>query len=206
MALPSATDVYEYLEGYGISSTIITSAWIEKRRDRNISKKIEQWTGFPVEGIKEEVEYVSGTGSSIIFLSRHSDTIVLKSIKLVQSSVIDWNLNLENIEVLGSEGVLKAKNSVEDLTLSNWVFPRGKKNLKITYDIGYGSNLPDDLNEAILLLMCEQTLMQLAGRTGGGSTPNKSFGNRGRYSEIRNDLARQAMSLIRPFMTAVVGT
>ena len=71
------------------------------------------------------------------------------------------------------------------------------------------SSIPPDVYEAIMYLTAEAALGHIGSRTGGGSISvqgyGRSFGSRGKYTDIRNDLARQGISLLRHYMTGVIG-
>jgi hypothetical protein len=49
----------------------------------------------------------------------------------------------------------------------------------------------------------------IGARTGGGSLGvsawNRGYGIRGKYQDIRNDLARQALDILKNYSTGVVG-
>ncbi len=203
MAAPVAEDIYEYLEGYGIDSKVITPKWINKRISSLIIPKILSWTAQSFDGEKEVKEYYSGTGSSLLILNRRPIT-ELVGIEYV--SAYDWEVRNEfTVAVIKEEGILKARGIRNNEHVS-FTFPRGSNNLIITYKYGY-TDYPEDIKEAIIMLGAEQTLKILASRTGGGSSSrNRNYGDRGRYTEIRNDLAREAHSLLKPHMTGVTGS
>ena len=116
-------------------------------------------------------------------------------------------LNLAMIEVVSAEGILKSKTNYDEAFLLP-LFAKGDYNIKCTYTYGYDTT-PPEVYEAMIYLTAEKALGHLAGRTGGGSPGSavpKSFGNRGMFTEVRNDLARQGLSILRKYMTAVVGS
>ena len=204
MSVITAQEVYAYLEGYGIDSKVISDTWIIARVENFIVPQIKDWTELNFDGILETTEYYSGTGSSIIILRKKPVEEILK-IELV-TSAYGSQFNFQNIELIKADGIIKARGIWEEQNNLYSIFPRGKNNIKITYKYGF-TDYPALIKEAILYLTCDQVLMNLANRTGGGSSSrNRNYGERGRYSDLRNDLARQAHSLLKPYMTGVIGT
>ncbi len=207
MTIPAPQDVRDYLDGYGLPSSndVISDAWIINRINNFIIPLIEKATKLKFDdGNTQYTDYLSGTGSAILTLNRRPIKDLI-SIKLIQSNSFYWAVSLSSIEVIHDKGMLKAKSLVEDTSLQSWVFPRGNRNIKVVYTAGFdSSNLPSDLHEMILYMAVDQVLMILASRTGGGNVPNKTFGNRGRYTEIRNDLARQIHYILSQYADGVI--
>lgn len=206
MSLPTAADIKEFLEGYCITSEILTNTWIEKRRDSFVVPYVERITRQSFSGVATVTEYYSGNGKNILILNR-KPVIAVTEIRYVLGSNNISILNLGNIEVVQSEGILKAKRNYEE-SFYLPVFAKGDYNIKVTYTYGYAT-CPDDIKEAIIYLCAEQALGFIGARTGGGSITMQSygrnFGERGKYQDIRNDLSRQAHAILSPYMTSVIG-
>lgn len=208
MAVPVPSDVHDLLEGYGIDAAVITDSWIETRRDRFIIPWVEQKTRQTVTGESQVDEYLSGTGSSILPLSK-KPIISLDEIELIHGGGGDWNIDTTSIEVINREGILKATaNALSSGTFQTPMFPRGKYNIRVRYTYGFAT-MPDDIAEAITFLLAEQVLTQIANRTGGGGLTvqgySRNYGDRGRYDNIRSELARSAMALLNPYFTGITG-
>lgn len=206
MAIPTAEEIREFLEGYNVTHTILKDSWINLRITKSIVPFVENVIERKVNSIDQHEEYVSGTGKDIVILSK-KPIIDLISIEYVYGENYESSIGLAGVEVLKNEGMLKA--------IANWseggydsVFRKGNKNIKVVYTVGF-SDVPDDIHEAIIYLSCEQILGFIGARTGGGSLTvqgfSRNFGDRGKYQDIRNDLKRQGMSLLRKYMTGVIG-
>lgn len=208
-SIPTSTEIYAFLEQYGIDVSILSSTWINARITNFIVPYIESAIGFSLNSSETIVEYHDGTGQSTLILDRRHPDIELISIQYMTAN-ISQIVDISAVEVIGKEGVIKAKRSIESDPLIMSMFPRGNKNIKITYKIGYTSTaIPNDISEAILYLASEQALGFIAARTGGGALNVQSFGrnygSRGKWTDIRNDLARQAKSIINKYNSGVVG-
>lgn len=207
MPIPTGNDVLTFLEGYCVTPTILTTSWIEKRRDSFVIPYVERITRQSCSGIKSTTEYYSGNGKNILILNRRP-IVAVTEIKYVLGNNNLTILNLNNIEVINNQGILKAKRNYEESYYLP-VFAKGDSNLKVTYTYGF-ADCPDDLKEAIIYLLAEQSLGFIGSRTGGGSVSmqgySRTFGSRGKYSDERNDLARQAQSIMSKYITRVVGS
>jgi hypothetical protein len=184
----------------------LTTEWIQNRLDRFVVPFVEQVTRQSFSGREQITEYYSGNGKNYLLLNR-KPIVSLDEIRYVLGGSNFTILNLQNIEVILAEGLLKAKRNYEEAYYLP-VFAKGDYNLKVTYTYGYTS-CPDSVKEAIIYLASEQLLGFIGARTGGGSISaqaySRNFGPRGKYQDIRNDLSRQAYSLLHPYMTGVVG-
>jgi len=200
------SDVREYLEGYGIETDIISNDWIEKRLARFIVPYVESVTRQTFSGISSITEYYSGAGQNYLILNRRP-IVAVQSIQYVLGGNYFTVVNMGNIETISALGILKAKSNYEEAYYMP-IFARGNFNLKITYTYGY-LTFPDDIKEACIMLSAEQVLGFIGSRTGGGDISgqaySRNFGDRGKYTEIRNDLARQAYGILRKYMTRVAG-
>ena len=109
--------------------------------------------------------------------------------------------------MIADEGILKAKANFNE---SNYVpiFARGERNLRIQYTYGIDDldNYPD-IKHAVICFTAEKVLGHIASRTGGGSLSvqafSRQYGNRGKFSDMRNELARDGVALLREYITGV---
>jgi len=206
MPLPTPTEVRAFLEGYGIDSAKLSDKWIEDRITGFIVPYVERVTRQSFNAVASVTEYYSGNGSNILILNRRP-IVAITAISYVLGSNVQGFIDLTRVEQINSEGVIKSKANYDE-TYMLPVFAKGKRNLKITYTYGYSSP-PADVKEAMIYLACEQILGFVGARTGGGSLGvhayNRNFGNRGKYQDIRNDLARQAHSVLSKYITRIVG-
>lgn len=189
---------YEYVQ--------LTSKWIQERLDKFVVPFVERITRQYFSGTRQAVEYYSGNGKNYLILNR-KPIVSLDEIRYVLGGSNFTILNLQNIEVISAEGLLKAKRNYEEAYYLP-VFARGDYNIKITYTYGY-TECPDTIKEAVIYLAAEQALGFLGARTGGGSLSmqsySRNYGTRGKFQDIRNDLSRQAYAILQPYMTSVVG-
>lgn len=203
MPLPTAIEVKDFLQGYGITSDVITDRWIDNRISNFIVPKIKEITRQNFDGIVQVTEPYNGNGTNLIVLNRRP-IVSLVSIRYVNST---GYVSTNYIEVLQNQGMLRAKGNVN---LDNTVpyFPRGNKNILVTYTYGY-ADYPADIKEAIIYLVSEKILSQIANRTGGGSIGaqgfNRNFGERGKYDNARTEFSRDALSIIKRYCTGVIG-
>lgn len=206
MALPTVQEIREFLEGYCVTDTVLSDLWIEKRRDSFIIPYIERITGMSLNSIKSVVEYYSGNGKNTMILNR-KPIIAVTQIMYVLGGNNLTILNLGNIEVVSSEGVLKAKRNYEEAYYLP-VFAKGEYNIKVTYTYGF-SDCPDDLKEAVIYLSAEQALGFIGAQTGGGAlniqSYSRNYGTRGKFQDERNDLSRQAHAILSRYGSGVIG-
>lgn len=206
MPKPTCNDVREYLEDYDIDSGELSDKWITKRIDYSIIPLIERAIGYPVEGITQKTDYLSGNGSGLLRLSiMPIDSLV--SIAYVHGGDVSSPIGLGSIEVIKEEGLLKATTAITEGGYST-LFAKGDRNIKVVYNVGW-TTIPDDLKEAIICLTAEKVLGHIASKTGGGnvSVPGvgRTFGARGKYTELRNELLREAAGLLSKYTSPIVG-
>lgn len=205
MAMPTASDVRAYLEGYQITSSILSDNWINNEILNNVVPYIERYCRTSLVGLKTVTEWYSGNGSSQLILNR-KNIVSLVQIALVRGSDFLSYIALDAIDLEQEPGVLKARTRVSEGYYFS-IFPRGEDNLKITYT--YGNALDAPLTQAIIFLACNSVLAFLADRTGGGSINtegwSRDFGNMGKYTNIRKRLDRMAHSILKDYKTGVVG-
>lgn len=206
MALPTATDVRDFLEGYEISTTVLTDPWIERKLTNVIIPFVERLIGRSAEGSESVVEYLSGNGKSILLLSR-KDVVSLTSLEYVTGGDFDTTIGLSGVRLIPNQGMIKSVSNITEGGYST-LFAKGIKNIKVTYTVG-STTIENDLKEAIIMLCAESILGFVGARTGGGSITvqgfSRNFGNRGKYQDIRNDLKREARAILKKYMTGVVG-
>lgn len=204
---PTATEIRNLLEGYCITTATVSDAWIEARRDNYVIPYAERITRLSFTGVQSITEYISGNGTNIINLARR-DIKSLVEIRYVIGGDNQRVLTLANVELLADEGMIKAKrNAVE-----SWiqpVFPKGQKNLKIVYTVGYtDADMPTGIKEAIMYITADMILSFLEGRSGGGDVTaegfSKTYGSRGKFTNIRNELHRLAYFNLCKYKTSVV--
>jgi hypothetical protein len=201
-----ASDIYEFLEGYGITNTQLSPTWIQNRLNNFVIPYIERLTGMSFDGSENVTEYLSGSGEGILMLSKKNAT-ALVSLEYVSGNDVLSEIGLGGV-VLIEGGIVKAVSNVNEEGTST-IFRRGNRNVKVVYTVGE-DDYPVDVKEAIIYLASEQALGFIGARTGGGSINvqgfGRNFGQRGKWQDIRNDLKRQAMVLLKPYMTGVVGS
>lgn len=206
-SIPTAQDMRDELEGFCVDNTLLSDAWITSKRDKFVIKWIEKRTGLYLSSAQTITEYYDGNGENYMILNRKPVNSIIK-VEYIDSVNFTRELTLTSFALLPNEGILKGIRTEYLLSNNYPIFPRGNRNIKVTMNVGYApGNLPDDLAEAVKLLTCEKMLAQLEGRTGGGDVGiqgyNKSYGSMGMYTHNRNDLTRQAYSLLATYMTGV---
>ena len=187
--------------------TEMTDHWIAQRRDRRIIPHIERVTGQTISAVSTFEEYLSGNGGSILMLSRRP---VIELVNLTYTNIPaetqTGNLLL-SVELVQEEGILKSKANFNEGSFDP-VFPNGVYNIKARYTYGY-ADTPPDLCEAVLIMTAKRVLVQIGARTGGGDLNtegyNRTFGDRGKYTDVLNLMDQDAYDLLRPYKTAVVG-
>ena len=204
MAAPTATQIRDELEGYGITTTVLSDAWIERCRDEEMVPHVESITRQTYSGVAEVTEHYSGNGTSTLFLNRRPVIEVVK-IETVGAVVV---ANLSGAtELDGAQGVLKAKTNLSE-GIYYPTFPKGDRNIKVTYRYGY-DDFPADVSRAVRLLVAAKALALIGARTGGGSLSvqahGRSYGTHGKYTDIRKEFVNSAYSILRKRMNYVVG-
>lgn len=204
MPMPGVKEVCSLLEGYNIGNQI-SEEWIIARRDNLVVPWVEAKTKLPLGRVETRTEYYDGNGESILVL-RARPIVDLISIQYTNVPTNQFFISPTALEIIADEGILKAKANFNE---ANYIpiFARGERNLRIIYTVGFAT-IPADVAEAVTMLVAERVLGHIANRTGGGNLSIQSFsrqwGNRGKFSEARNDLARGAIALLRKYMTGVL--
>jgi len=204
MAAPTATEIRAVLEGYGISTAVLTDTWLEKCRDEEIIPHVEDVTRLEFDGEQEITEYYNGNGSSVLILNRRPVNSIT-SIEIV-GSLTGGNLS-DSVELIENEGIVKATTNYNE-GIYGPVFQKGDKNIKVTYKYGT-TDYPIIVSRAIKLLVAAKALVLIGSRTGGGSltvqSHGRNYGSHGKYTDIRKELVASAYSLLRRYITGVVG-
>jgi hypothetical protein len=204
--IPTATKCREYLAGYGINTEVLSRDWIDDERDTNVIPFVEHMVGASISTEETFVEYLNGTGKDVLFLSRRNVSEITE-VKLVSGGDIDGTLSLSSIELIGDLGEIKAIAGLSEYYFTR-KFPRGQKNIKITYKAG--GTLDADVAMAIKKLTCVTMLDMIEGQTGGGNLAvqaySKQYGDMGKYTNIRKRLSKQAMAILNRKKTSVVAS
>lgn len=201
-------DVRDYLEGYNITASILSDEWIQNKIDMSIIPFVEEITRQSFSEIKEITEYYSGNGENILMLNRRP-VVEVTNIQYVTATNVESTVSIANVELIGAQGILKSRVNLEyTYQQRRPLFSKGNRNIKITYTYGY-TNAPSDVIEAIKMLTAEKCLAIIANRTGGGDLTvqsfGRSYGGHSKYTNIRKEMIREAMALLRKYMTSVVG-
>jgi len=206
MAVPTPTEIRTFLEGYGITDSILSDEWLTARMTGLVIPYIERITGMSFDGEENITEYLSGSGEGILMLPNRNVTSLV-SIEYVSGNDALSEIGLGGV-VLAEGGIIKATSNVNEGGTST-IFRRGNRNVKVVYKAGE-ADYPAKVKEAMMYLSAEQALGFIGARTGGGSLSvqgfSRSFGERGKWQDIRNDLKRQAMFILKSYMTGVVGS
>lgn len=205
MAAPTATEIRDKLEGYGITITVITDEWIEDCRDNEVIPHIEDITGQVFDGEVEITEYYNGTGKDYVILNRKPINSIEEIITIGTLSEGDLSTL---VELISAEGIIRLKSDYSEGVYGP-IFRRGNKNLKITYK--YGTNdYPNIVASAIKNLVAAKMLNLIGSRTGGGSLSvqafSRNYGSHGKWTDIKKELVSTGYSLLRRYITSVVGS
>ena len=204
-SIPSVTDCRSHLEGYNITTSILSDAWITDERDNSIIPFVETFTGN-LSAEEEITEYYSGNGTDSLILNRRNINSIT-SIQYVNYSGALGAVSINSVVLIAGQGIVKAKANMDE-GLYNILFSKGNKNIKVVYKIG--GTVADDIEMAIKKLTCCAMLDNLEGRTGGGSLTvqgfGRQYGDKGKYTNIRARLYRQALLALRRYQSSVVGS
>jgi len=203
VAAPEPKEIRDLLEGYNIDVQL-SDAWIKDKRDSFVIPWVEAKTKLSFTEVKTVTEYYSGTGNSILVL-RHRPIVELIAINYTNVPSNQFYISPLAIQQIPDEGILKARANFNE---ANYVpiFARGVKNLRVTYSYGM-TDYPADIKHAIKCFVAEKMLGHIANRTGGGTISiqafSRNYGSRGKFSDIRNELARDGHAIMRKYMTGV---
>lgn len=200
---PTPADIFAYLEGYGIDNTCVSDPWLEARIDRRIIPFVEKYTRQVFGGIQTITRSYDGNNTKVLMLDRKP---VHEIIRIQIVSVEQYEGDFTKFELEPETGIIRLEGYETHRTFE-YVFPRGRRNIRVTYTYGF-ADFPDDIHEAMVLLTCELVLGHLASLTGGGDLSmqsfSRNFGPRGRYSHIRDEFSRQAKSILASYKSGVI--
>lgn len=201
------SDIRSFLEGYGITMTQLSDTWINSRINNFVIPFVESYTRQSFSGVQTITEYYSGTGNNVLMLNRRP-IVAITEIRYVIGGYSMPILNLAMIETIAAEGIIKAKSNFDEAYFLP-VFAKGSKNIKVSYTYGW-ADYPIDIKEAIIYFASSQILGFIGTRTGGGSLGvqgfSRNYGDRGKYHDIRQELDRQAYSILNKYKNSVVGS
>lgn len=189
-----------------IFNSVLTDQWFANALAGEIKPNVENWCRQKFDQVETVQEYYDGNGSSILTLRRRPVvSIVNLSYTNVDSNL--YYLTPSAMQLLSEEGIIKAKANFNESTYTP-IFWKGQRNLRVTYQVGWAA-CPQLVATAILYLLAEVGLGQVADQTGGGGLSiqgySRDYGSRGRYSNLRNSLARRAYGLLRKYMSGTIG-
>lgn len=189
------------------SYSIVSSGWVIDHMNNFVIPWMEKKTRQSFYTTTQEEEIYSGNGTTTLVLNRRP-VISVEQIRYLVRETYYGAVDVTLIEVIGNEGIIRSLETTSIETTAVPIFPKGKYNIAVTYTYGY-ANLPEMLQTAIKFFVCESILGQIADRTGGGNIStqgwNRNWGERGKYTNIRNDLARKGLVAMQEYMTGVVG-
>lgn len=204
MAAPTATEIRALLEGYGVTTDVLSDEWIDECRDEEVIPHIEDITRMEFSGVQTITEYYNGNGTSVLILNRRPIVSII-SIKTV-GGLSEYNL-INSIELIAAEGSVKVKTDYNE-GIYGPIFRKGDKNIKVEYTYGF-ADYPARVSRAIKNLVAAKMLNIIGNRTGGGDLSvqahGRSYGKAGKYSHIREELVQSGYSLLKKYMTGVTG-
>jgi len=199
MALPTAVDVRAYLEGYGITEEVLSDQWINNTITREVVPFVETTIRQSLTEVKTVTERYSGTGENSLILHRRHIAELVK-VEYIRHPGIA-NVLYQEVELDGQKGIIF-------LTYEGAVFPRGDRNISVTYSYGF-SDPPADIKAAIEMMAGAKVLNFIGARTGGGSVSvqahSRNFGPGGKYHDVIGPMFKSAYDLLRKYKTGVVG-
>ncbi len=203
MAMPTAKEVFALLEGYNVQVQL-SEEWVDDKMTGMVIPWVEKKTKLTFDGISTVTEYYSGTGNSILILRRRP-IVALLEISYTNIPSDQFFISPLAIQVIADEGILKARANFNEANYTP-IFARGERNLRIKYT--YGSDeVPTDVFHAVKCLTAAKVLGHIASRTGGGNLSvqafSRQYGSRGKFSNIRDELARDGLALLREYFTGV---
>lgn len=183
--------------------SVVSDYWLANIRDNFVLPWVSEKTRQSFSGIQTAKEYYDGTGSSLLILRKRPIVALLN----VHYTNVDSNLYYltpSALQVIAEEGILKAKANFNESTYIP-IFYRGTKNVCVEYTYGYAT-MPTDVKEAVCCLCAEQALLHVGSKTGGGDASgqgySRSFGQSGKWTHARKQLAREAYAILKKYMTA----
>ena len=190
-----------------VFNSVVSDGWIIEHRDSFVIPWMETKTRQTFYRTEQIEEIVNGNGTTTLFVSRRP-IISVEQIRYLVRETYYGSVDVTMIEVIGSEGIIRSLETTSIETTAVPIFPKGKRNIAVTYTYGY-TDLPSLLHTAVKYFVAEGILGQIADRTGGGNLStqgwNRNWGERGKYTNIRNDFARKGLAAMQNYMTGVVG-
>jgi hypothetical protein len=204
--IPTADNVRTLLQGYNITSSIIDDDFIDDSINDEVIPYVENFARTSFTGEKTVVEYYSGNGRDELMLNRKNIVETIE-VKLISSNDIDISIDIKEIDTIPGAGILKIRSGLSEFYNFYRIFPKGNDNVKVTYKVG--GECPADVAVAIKKLAAILVLDQMEGRTGGGQLSgqsfNRTYGNMGKFSNIRKRFSNQAHAILRRYSTSVIG-
>lgn len=172
----------------------VSDAWLIQTRDCQVIPVIRTMTGLTFDGITECKEWHSGTDGRFLYLN-NAPIVNVKSINTTEGGISTEAL--AGLEIRKEAGIL----------VTNGRFAKGDHNIVVEYSYGYAET-PADIKRAVVLITASLTLSFIASRAGGGSSVStqgysRTFGNRGKFTEIKNDFDRWAYALLQPYYAGI---
>jgi hypothetical protein len=205
--LITVAQIRALLEGYCINESIVSNQFIMDRRDNYVIPTIiNKRLGLSVEAQETRTVYLNGTGEDVLMLP-DKNILELVDVTYVNTQTV-YAPSLSNFILIGEEGILKAKYNFNE-SFVRPIFPKGTRNIKIMYKVGYNDqDIPKDLNELIGYLTVIEILTWIEGRSGGGNVQsegfNRQYGDIGKYTHIRRQLAQRCNPMIRNYRSYTV--
>lgn len=205
-------DAFAILDGYGIDINRVKPEWVDLRMSQYVVPYAERLARTSFSGVQEIDEIHDGSGDSILMLDRRP-IVELVSIERIGSADFVTGVDISNIEVISERGMLKARQS----SGFSCTFERGDDNIKVKYKYGYKDVLdsatvdtPADIKEAIVSLTARDIINFFSARTGGGQSVNqtgysRTFGELGKWHDIKKELLWRALNILQPLGSSVVG-
>ncbi len=206
-----------YLDDSGVASGAIGEVYIYSINEHMINDaiqsakdNIEAITQIPIGRVDELSTYHDGTNTEELFLN-HRGIRELISIQIIQGMILNYIIDISSVFLIAEEGVLRIKQltSVSIGTIRA-VFPQGRRNIKVTFRIGYELNeLPARLYNALRLFTGSELIIKKQGLQGNISSfsiqgYSEGLATPGLTSTIQQ-LKAQAMRELKGYVSHVVG-
>lgn len=181
---------------------VVSENWIRKCRDEEVIPWVESKTRQSLSGVQQVTEYYDGTGSPIMILRRRP-IVELISISYTNVDSNLYYLTPSAMQVIADEGILKAKANFNESSYIP-IFFRGDRNIRITYRYGF-EDCPPDISRAVAMLVACEVLAHVGNKTGGGDIGlqsfNRGYGETGKWTHRRRQLAKVALALLKKYIT-----
>lgn len=206
--LPGADDVRLLLEGFNITKSIISDAFINNAIINEVIPYVERFCRSSFTGIKQVVRLLSGTGHDTLMLDQKNIIPPLVDLRYVSGNDIDTVIQMDSIQLEPERGVIKIKSGLSEY-YNYRIFPKGNDNIQVTYNYGNAAP-PADIFQAITKLAAVLVLDNLSDRTGGGDLSTQGWSRTysqgmGKYGNIRKRFSNQAHAILRHWHTGIIG-